>query len=218
MLKLVIFDFDGTLCDSIPLCIRAFRAAIEPLAGRAVSDQEIIATFGPSEEGTIQALIPAYLEEGTAAYLRCYEAFHEDCRVFPGMRELLANLREKGLKTALVTGKGAKSCVISLQKLGLSPLLDGVETGSPEGPCKPAGMKRLLAQFEVRPEEAVYIGDAVSDIQASREAGIGVISAAWCASAEWAELEAAHPDGLCRNVGELRTLLEKLSGVQGDGR
>ncbi len=218
MLKLVIFDFDGTLCDSIPLCIRAFRAAIEPLAGRSVSDQEIIETFGPSEEGTIQALIPAYLEEGTAAYLRCYEAFHEDCRVFPGMRELLAELRKQGMKTALVTGKGVKSCAISLQKLGLSPLLDGLETGSPEGPCKPAGMKRLLAQFGVRPEEAVYIGDAVSDIQASREAGVGVISAAWCTSAEWVKLEAAHPDGLCRSVEELRTLLGKLSGVQGDVR
>ena len=123
MLKLVIFDFDGTLCDSIPLCIRAFRAAIEPLAGRSVSDQEIIETFGPSEEGTIQALIPAYLEEGTAAYLRCYEAFHEDCRVFPGMRELLAELRKQGMKTALVTGKGMKSCAISLKKLGLSPVV-----------------------------------------------------------------------------------------------
>ena len=64
MLKAVIFDFDGTVCDTLPLCIAAFRKSIEPLAGRRFSDQEITATFGPSEEGTIRALIPEFYEQG----------------------------------------------------------------------------------------------------------------------------------------------------------
>ena len=55
-IKALIFDLDGTIGDTLPLCIKAFRRSIEPLIGRSVSDAEIIATFGPSEEGTIMAL------------------------------------------------------------------------------------------------------------------------------------------------------------------
>ena len=69
MLKAVIFDFDGTVCDTLPLCIAAFRKSIEPLAGRRFSDQEITATFGPSEEGTIRALIPEFYEQDAGAVI-----------------------------------------------------------------------------------------------------------------------------------------------------
>lgn len=58
MLKAVLFDFDGTVGNTLPLCIAAFQKAITPLAGRSFSEREIVATFGPSEEGTIRALIP----------------------------------------------------------------------------------------------------------------------------------------------------------------
>ena len=52
-IKCVIFDLDGTVGDTVPLCIKAFKKSIEPLINKNVSDEEIIATFGPSEEGTI---------------------------------------------------------------------------------------------------------------------------------------------------------------------
>ena len=45
-MKCLIFDLDGTLGNTLPLCIAAFKQAIEPLAGRSLSDAEIIATFG----------------------------------------------------------------------------------------------------------------------------------------------------------------------------
>ena len=64
MIRAVVFDFDGTIADTLPLCIAAFRQAVEPHAGRRVSDEEIIATFGPSEEGTIRALIPEEVRRG----------------------------------------------------------------------------------------------------------------------------------------------------------
>jgi phosphoglycolate phosphatase-like HAD superfamily hydrolase len=57
-IRAVIFDLDGTLADTLPLCIQAFRASVQPLIHRCPSDEEIVATFGPSEEGTIMALAP----------------------------------------------------------------------------------------------------------------------------------------------------------------
>ena len=58
MLKAVLFDLDGTIGNTLPLCITAFRESIEPLAGRSLTDEEIVRTFGPSEEGTIAVLLP----------------------------------------------------------------------------------------------------------------------------------------------------------------
>ncbi len=46
-IKAVIFDLDGTLADTLPLCIQAFRQSVEPLIKRSISDDDIIATFGP---------------------------------------------------------------------------------------------------------------------------------------------------------------------------
>jgi beta-phosphoglucomutase-like phosphatase (HAD superfamily) len=57
-IEAVIFDLDGTIANTLPLCIAAFRKSIEPLLQASISDEEIIATFGPSEEGTIRKLIP----------------------------------------------------------------------------------------------------------------------------------------------------------------
>lgn len=47
-IKGVIFDLDGTLANTLPLCIQAFRQSVEPLTLQPLSDEEIIATFGPS--------------------------------------------------------------------------------------------------------------------------------------------------------------------------
>ncbi|MEO6455514.1 MAG: HAD hydrolase-like protein [Ginsengibacter sp.] len=76
-IKAVIFDLDGTLANTLPLCIKAFRQSVEPLIMRSISDAEIIATFGPSEEGTIMALAPGNYDKGIADYLHFYESLHE---------------------------------------------------------------------------------------------------------------------------------------------
>src|ERR1700731_2674840 len=109
-IKAVIFDLDGTLANTLPLCIRAFRESVSPLIHRSVTDEEIIATFGPSEEGTIMALAPDHYARGVADYLHFYKAYHESCpRPFDGIRELLQVLQEKGVRIGMVTGKGKHS-------------------------------------------------------------------------------------------------------------
>ena len=126
-LKAVIFDLDGTLANTLPLCIAAFRKAIEPHINRSVSDAEIIATFGPSEEGTIMALAPDFYEQGVADYLTHYTTLHDMCNApFEGIIPLLEQLKEKGVRTAMVTGKGRKSALVSLEKFGLLPYFESV--------------------------------------------------------------------------------------------
>lgn len=204
----VVFDLDGTLANTLPLVIAAFRQAIEPLANRSLTDAEIIATFGPSEEGTIRALIPNHFEAGVAAYLRHYEALHDGWpEPFAGIPALLGELKERGVHLALVTGKGERSTEISLRRYGLASAFEAVETGNPNGPRKAACIERILAKWQMDPSEAVYVGDAPTDVTASREAGVAVIGAGWAETTDRALLAAEHPDMLLDSVSELKDWL-----------
>ena len=214
MLKVVLFDFDGTVGNTLPLCIAAFQKAITPLAGRSFSEREIIATFGPSEEGTIRALIPQFYEQGVEGYLHYYRELHSMCPApFPGIPELLGDLKKWGAAVALVTGKGARSCRISLERYGIAEYFDAVETGSPDGPVKPEGIRAVLGKFRLAPSEALYVGDTASDIAACRSVGVPAAAAAWAQPAELSELRRNRPDLLFTTVAELHAYLQKqLSG------
>ncbi|MGL6197235.1 MAG: HAD family hydrolase [Thermoguttaceae bacterium] len=214
MIKCVMFDMDGTIADTIPLCVAAFRAAVEPILGRTVSDEEITNTFGPSEEGTIQALIPDRHDYGLEQYFVNYRDLHEKIcsRLFDGIDELIKYVKNKGLILALVTGKGKKSLDISVDFFGMHDVFDAIETGSPHGPNKPEGMRSILNLFELAPNEVVYIGDAPTDIVAAKEVGIPIISAAWATTVDIKALKALQPDKICYSVEELNEHLKNILG------
>lgn len=197
-IKAVVFDLDGTLADTLPLCIQAFRQAVEPLIHRSLSDAEIIATFGPSEEGTIMALAPEYYDRGVSDYLRYYNDLHDMCPVaFDGIKNILDTLRMKAVRIAMVTGKGKHSTDISLKRFGITHYFEFLETGSPKGPRKAEGIQQILDQVtDLSKEEIIYVGDSPGDIVASRRVGIAVVAAAWADTAEPEKLKEMQPDEL----------------------
>ncbi len=208
-IKGVIFDLDGTIGDTLPLCIKAFRQSVEPLIGRTVSDAAIIETFGPSEEGTIMALAPNHYDRGVADYLLHYASFHEMCpSAFAGVTELLRTLKEAGVRIAMVTGKGKHSTAITLRQFELEGYFEFIETGVQHGPSKPEGIRLVLEQFgDLAKEEVIYVGDAPSDITASRLVGIPVVAAAWAETADPEKLKALQPDAICYSIDEFATWL-----------
>jgi pyrophosphatase PpaX len=116
----VIFDLDGTLADTIPVCIAAFRSAFEKYSGHPWDEQEIKALFGPTEEGSCRRAVPDHWQSCLETYLEVYEKAHAGLtEPFPGMKDALRLLQERGVSTAVVTGKGPVSALISLKRLGL---------------------------------------------------------------------------------------------------
>lgn len=202
--KAVIFDLDGTLANTLPLCIAAFRRSIEPLIDRSLSDDEIIATFGPSEEGTIMALAPEHYEKGVISYLEFYKELHAMCPTpFEGIEDLLITLKDRSAKIAMVTGKGKHSTDISLEQFGISKYFEAIETGISTGPRKAEGIQNILNLYkDIRKEEFIYVGDAPSDIIASKKVGIPVVAAAWAETAEPEKLKALSPDMFFDNISD----------------
>ena len=201
-IKAVLFDLDGTIGNTLPLIITAFRRSLEPLINRTVSDAEIIATFGPSEEGTIMSLAPDHYDRGLSDYLSFYEELHHICpEPFEGIREMLVSLRYQNVRLGMVTGKGERSAMITLKKFDLEHHFEIIETGSPYGPRKPEGIRAALEIFSnISEEETIYVGDAPSDIESSRQAGVSIVSAAWADTAELNQLKALGPDQLFDSI------------------
>ena len=212
-IKAVIFDLDGTLANTLPLCIQAFRQSVEPLINRSISDAEIIATFGPSEEGTIMALAPNHYEKGVSDYLHYYKQLHDMCPVpFDSIKEILQTLKSGGIRIAMVTGKGKHSTDISLKHFELTNFFEIIETGSPEGARKAEGIRIVLDGLtNIKKDEVIYVGDAPSDITASRKVGIPIIAAAWADTSEPEKLQQMQPDELFYTIKDFKDwLLNKI--------
>ncbi|WP_207515274.1 HAD family hydrolase [Longitalea luteola] len=204
--KAFIFDLDGTIANTLPLCIQAFRKAISPLAQRTITDEEIVATFGPSEEGTISALVPDQYDQALSSYLVHYEQLHHQCsRPFEGMAESLEELRNNNVRLAMVTGKGPRSTEISLRQFGLGACFEYVKTGSAAGPIKHQCIDTLLSYWtDIKKEQVIYVGDAPSDIVACRLVGIPIAAAAWAPTARPEALLPLAPDFIFYDVKTFR--------------
>jgi phosphoglycolate phosphatase-like HAD superfamily hydrolase len=206
----MIFDLDGTLTDTFQVCFLAFREALLAFTGVTYTDEEILARFGPSEDGMLQRWVPARWEECLQSYLTVYAREHRRLsRLFPGVETALKLLKERGIPLAVVTGKGPQSAAISLQDLGLMPYFDCVETGSSEGSVKPRCIQRVLARWQVPPGRVAYLGDVPSDIEAARGAGVLPLAAAWEARSNAEALQALDPLAVFGAVPEFIRWIER---------
>lgn len=181
MFRMIGFDLDGTIADTLPLCIQAFGLALSPYAGHTLSQEEITATFGLDETGISKILAGDQWEAGVADYCREYQRLHAQVvpDLFPGIRELLLTLKEQGIPLVMVTGKGTPTCHISLEQFGIARVFDEVLCGSDVAPNKVQNLSYLLDKYQLPPEEFCYIGDTPADVDACRQLGITCLSAAW---------------------------------------
>ena len=216
-LRGVIFDLDGTLANTLPVCYAAFHAVFARFVpGRAFTDAEIAGYFGPDEEGVFRQLLPPK-EWASAldAFLGEYAAHHDACPApFAGIDAVLDLLHERKILTAVVTGKGAGSAAISLERLDLARRFDLVEAGSPTGAIKAQSIHKVLAAWGIAPEEAgavAYVGDMPGDVTAAREAGLLPLSAAWAPTADAAALLAMRPAALFSSVDDFAVWLRNHS-------
>jgi pyrophosphatase PpaX len=214
----MIFDLDGTLTDTFRVCFLAFRETLQSFTGATFTDDEIMAGFGPSEDGMFQRWVPDRWAECLQLYLIVYAREHRRIgRTFPGVETALGLLRDRGIPLAVVTGKGPQSAAISLAQLGLTPYFDCIETGSPEGSVKPRCIRRILARWETPPERVAYLGDVPSDIQASQAVGVLPLAAAWEERSDDQALRALHPLAVFQAVPEFVQWIETTVEPRGDG-
>jgi phosphoglycolate phosphatase len=194
--KLLLWDVDGTLVDTAGHGWRAFGEAFEqlfgrppeglaPLAGR--TDHEIALSILERHgvEGA-EAHLPRMWEALAAALTRRQGRFAAEGRALPGVREALQELdRREGVLQSLLTGNIAANAVTKLAAFGLEGLVDfdiggfgsdhRVRSELVAIACGRASAKHGM---ELRPADAVLVGDTPLDIAAARAAGARAVAVA----------------------------------------
>lgn len=182
-MKAVLFDFDGTLADTLPVCFLAFQSVFRILDQKEVSKEEILAMFGPSETGIIhENLVHPDKAQGIEIYYENYLKHHKELvKHNEEIVRLLGLLKEAGTKLGIVTGKASRSLRISLDMLGLDGIFDAIITGDDviEPKPNPEGLNKALSILGVSHAEAMFIGDSDADILAGQQAKVFTVGVCW---------------------------------------
>lgn len=209
-----LFDLDGTLAETLPVCLEALKTTFRVFFGRDWTDQECLSWFGPTEEGVVKKLLPEQAEECLAMYYEEYTRVHTICpEPFPGIVEVLDMIKQNGVIMGVVTAKGRRTAEISLDVLNLSRYFDVMESGFEDANRKTVSIEKVLKKWKLPPEEIVYVGDRRSDIQAAYATGIIPVSAAWSEHARPDVLREHNPREIFFSVEEFRKWVEGKLGV-----
>lgn len=217
MLKAVIFDMDGTLGDTLGLCIEAFRQVTLECTGRRPGTQEVTRFFGISDRGVLGGLLGMPYdapELPVDRFVRIYEELHPTLspQPFDGAVAMLRQLKEWGLKLGLVTGKEGYTATPTLRRFGMEGLFDWEGLGKPTHNCKSGRLREAMDFFSLQADEMIYVGDAPSDISQCHSVGVPIINAAWAPGAdrEKAACLALKPDYRLGDFSALPGLIQTL--------
>jgi HAD superfamily hydrolase (TIGR01509 family) len=176
-----IFDIDGTLTSTNQLIFDSFNHITQKYLDRPFSDEEIIGLFGPTEGQIFEKLFgEKHLEVGKD-YYQFYSDNHSMANIYPGLKEILIELKKKNYPLGIYTGKGRESSMITITKLGIDKYFDLIVSGDDVENQKPApdGILKFVDQFKLNNERVLMIGDAVGDVKAARSAGVKIASVLW---------------------------------------
>ncbi len=209
--KTVLFDFDGTVFDTVEGITRSIQYALrkhgreEPLdrlrcfAGPPLVDK-FMEVFGVSQAEAEQLVLDfreRYVPVGV------YES-----APFPGIGELLQSLRQAGLTLGIATSKPQNMAELLLEQSGLKAAFDVVTGSSPSlnNEKKWQIVERALALCGADKSDAVLVGDTKYDVLGAAQAGIPCIGVRWGYAAP-GELEAAGAARIVETMDELLRLL-----------
>ncbi len=203
-----IFDLDGTLADTLPLCIFSFQESMENVCGIRPTKEEVMSYFGYTEEAITKNLLPDDWSSYYETYLEVYKSNHHMCpKPFEGIVEILDHLWENSYKLALVTGKGKDSAEITLDKYDLKKYFEHIETGSSKGSIKPECIKRILDKWAIEAHKVFYVGDTHTDILDSKEVGVLPIAVSWASTSDHQKLLEYDPHLIFSKIDDFKKWL-----------
>ena len=184
--KLVVFDLDGTLLNTLDDLAFSTNEALAEHGMPPRTIEEVRQFVGNGIAMLIERAVPAGTDEASKgavleSFKRSYALHASDTtRPYPGIPEMLNALREHGVKTALVSNKGD----FAVQKLVHDYFPDAfdIALGEREGIAKkpaPDMVDYVLAQTGIPKEQMVYVGDSEVDFATARNAGCSLILCSW---------------------------------------
>lgn len=199
-IKTFIFDCDGTVLNTLPDLTETTNRTLMDLGYPTHSQDEIVSYIGDGARRLIDQALPSGSTDEEQA-----KAFEHWCKVYvelgfklskryPGMEDTLEELKHRGCKLAVLSNKidSATQLVVEQYYPGLFDLVYGEREGIPRKP-DPMGLNSMIRELKADPDETLYAGDAVTDVEVAKRAGVYAVAVDWgYTSAN--KLESSRPD------------------------
>ena len=179
MIKLIVFDFDGTLGDTLELILKCNHETRRRMGAPVIPDSAIIATIGiPLKDGIMEmnpGLDPAAIPAWSQMYREVFDEYKHKIvpALFPGVKDTLADLHSKGYILTVASSRGTSSLNEFLEAMGLAPYISyvlGAEDVTHAKP-NPEPVLKTLEHFGLKGPEALVVGDMPVDIRMGLGAG-----------------------------------------------
>ena len=187
MKRFAIFDFDGTLFDSIDDVVICLNEALSKHGFPTLTHDEYVKRLG----GNIDEIVSLVLKDKNTAenielvkdaYWEIYGASpKENTLPFDDVKEVLVELQEKGVLLAIHSNRGPDSIKHFINKYWPDIDFAAIEGHNPAYPSKPrpCAVKRMRRKFKVTKDEQIYIGDSSTDIETAKNAEIDCLIVKW---------------------------------------
>ena len=215
---LLIFDWDGTLVDSLANIAHCMQVAAVDLGIEPVSVAEVHSIVGLSLELAIARLHPALDAAGVEAMRQQYaEHFiaveQNPSPFFPGIEAMLTGLRQRQCYLSVATGKSRRGLDRVFERLGGQRWFHSSRcSDETQSKPDPTMVHELLALHEVAPEQALLIGDTTFDLEMAQRAGVDSIGVAWGAHS-LDQLQSCAPIACVRQVSQLNDWLIRQTSL-----
>ena len=209
-MKLIVWDFDGTLADSRPLIEAGMTHALDALGQPRVLMAEWLKYVGlPVEEGIRRTFVDLDLDTVLKAYRSFGHADHEHLmKPFEGISELLAELKARGQAMAIATSKRRLPLLRQLAGFGWTGLFDPIITPDEvtHGKPHPESLERIQQLTGLAAEDLLMVGDTPFDLDMAKAAGVPSLAVGHGFYSE-PQLAACGPRAYAPDTAALRDIL-----------
>ena len=214
--RLLIFDFDGTLCDTRQNIVIAFRATMERLGLELRSEDRCAATIGLTLFDGFKRLYPEFDDAAAQHAVDTYRAIFAERRkelmpsLFPSVAETLDRLHKAGYTLSIASSRLTDSLMLFMREHRIDHYFSYVVGSDSVENHKPAAepVTKTLQKLGFEPSEAIVVGDMPVDILMAHNAAVRAVGVSW-GNASREELEASSADWIIDNIEELNEVLAK---------
>lgn len=203
--KTLVFDFDGTIADSLSVLLRAYSSLAEELSLKELSEKDVdkIRNLPPRDilkfVGVPLYRLPEFLLKGRAKY----KEFMSDLEPIVGITYVLIELQK--LYPLHILTSNDQDVVLSFLDTHKITCFESV-TSERNIFGKDKSLKKVMKLLDLNPKSVLYIGDEVRDIEACRRINLDICSVSWGLNTHEI-LDKHHPTYLIRDPRELLDLL-----------
>lgn len=179
--KHLVFDVDGTLLDTALCILQSLHDALIAKTGSSPEISDLEFALGNPSAATMKQLNVSDPEAVIALWVEIEDSYRDMIVPFDGICDMIRSLSEKGYRLGIVTSRTREELDLVFKHLSISPLFSTVVCSDDTDRPKPSP-EPLLKYMEITsaaPEELLYIGDNIHDLQCASAAGVDFALASW---------------------------------------